>query len=50
MRDERLDVFVPTVPAWKSYAKRAVLFLYSYGLLSLRATQRTIDRLGLRLA
>jgi hypothetical protein len=41
---------IPAVQAWKSYTKRAVLWLYAHGLLSLRATQRTIDRLGLRLA
>lgn len=50
MRDERLQVFVPTAPAWKSYAKRALVCLYSFGLLSRKATQRIIDKLGLRLA
>ena len=50
MRDERLDVFVAPIPAWKSRTKRALLWLYSYGLLSQRATQRVIDVMGLRLA
>lgn len=34
----------------KSLAKRTVLWLYECGLLSLRATQRLIDWVGLRLA
>lgn len=50
MRDERLDLFVQAVPRWKTWTKLAVIWLYEHGLLSLRATQRTIDRLGLRLA
>lgn len=50
MRDERLTVFVPNPPRLKSYTKRCLLWLYSHGLLSLRATQRAIDVLGLRLA
>lgn len=50
MKDERLTVFVPQPPRLKSYTKRALLFLYSYGLLSQRATQRAINFLGLRLA
>lgn len=50
MRDDRLAVFMPAIPAWKSYTKRAVLWLYQNGLMSRKTTQRVIDRLGLRLA
>lgn len=50
MRDERLDLFVPTVPRWKSWLKVSVLWLYQNGLMSRKTTQRLIDRLGLRLA
>lgn len=50
MRDDRLDVFVPAPSRLKSYTKRGLLWLYSWGLLSQRATQRLIDQWGLRLA
>lgn len=50
MKDDRLDVFVPEPSKLKTYTKTALLWLYSHGLLSLRATQRAIDVLGLRLA
>ncbi len=50
MRDERLDVLIPQPSRLKSYTKRALLWLYSYGLLSRSLTQRAIDYLGLRLA
>lgn len=50
MRDERLDVFLPVIPRWKTHAKNALMFLYSWGLVSRQTTQLIVHKLGLELA
>lgn len=50
MKYDRTDVFVKPVPVWKTRWKRAVLWLYERGALSISQAQWLIDAAGARLA